>query len=108
MTDKLSNTKMPDGKLSEHQYFKGYKTLSSAVKYIPLKLLCMNHSFFVWFTCIVMISWKTEGGDRKAQGAPVLPAGPLKSSQFIRKALERLPYLKLIILESSFLCSLSV
>lgn len=88
MTDKLSNRKMTDGKLSEHQYFKGYKILSSAVKNIPLKLLCMNHGFFVWFTRIVMMSWKTEGGDGKAQGAPVLPAGPKKSSQFIRKALE--------------------
>lgn len=64
------------------------KTLSSAVKYIVLKLLCMNHSFFVWFTCIAVMSRKTEDGDRKAEGIPILLAGPLKSSQFIRKTLE--------------------
>lgn len=67
---------MPDGKLSKHQYFKGCKILPSAVKHIPLKLLCMNHGFLVWFTHIVMMSWKTEGEDGKAQEAPVLPTGP--------------------------------
>lgn len=36
----------------------------------------MNHGFLVWFTHIVMMSWKTEGEDGKAQEAPVLPTGP--------------------------------
>lgn len=50
--------------------------LSSAVKYIVLKLLFMNRGFSVRFTCIAMMSKKTEKGDRKAQGTPILPAGP--------------------------------
>lgn len=36
----------------------------------------MNHGFFVWYTCIAVMSRKTEEGDRKAEGTPILQAGP--------------------------------
>lgn len=88
MTDKLSNRKIPDRKLQKHQYFKGYKTLSSAVKHISPKPSCMNHGFF----CLVYLNCDYEledGGDGEGQWPPVSPAEPEMISWFIRKTLKR-------------------
>lgn len=87
MTDKLSNRKIPDRKLYKHQYFKGHKTLSSAVKHISPKPSCMNHGFF----CLVYPHGDYEledGGDEGGQWPPVSPADPEKISWFITKTLE--------------------